>query len=152
MEKRDKCMIVVTVLLVLLLAFGLFYDRSKALIERTTPFKLEDREIVAIDKQGMMFYRRGYQAKIEIDEETANYCVNYLSEYYGCEGYILDSLKYGQELYDEMSKENIHPVPDLDTSLWILAMNDVENSKYQISYIIDYEIDQKMYLYIYFNR
>ncbi|MCQ2482047.1 MAG: hypothetical protein MJ153_00995 [Clostridia bacterium] len=152
MGKRDKIMIIITALLVILLAFGLFYDRSKALIERTTPFELGERKIVAIDKQGMMFYRRGYQAKIEIDEETANYCVEFLSQYYGCEGVLLDSLEYGTQLYDEMSKENIHPVPDLDTSLWILAMSDNENSKYQISYIIDYEVNQKMYLYIYFNR
>lgn len=152
MSKKDKSLIVVTILLVIVLIFGFVYDRKTALIARTTPFDIESGAIVAIEKQGMLFYRRGYQAKIQINQNLADYFVLQLADYYGYGGYVISGQEYLEELYEDMKNEAIYPVPLYDSSVWIQSMNDPNEPDVQLTYIIDYELGDKMYMYIYFNR
>lgn len=152
MTKKELTLVVVTILMVILLVVGFIYDRTPALIERTTPINLSDADIREANKVGMMFYRRSYQVKIKIDMDSANHLIEDLTAYYGYGGYVLTSEDYMTQLYNDMQNEPIHPYPGNMTSVWVLSMNDPQKNNYQLTYIIDYENDDSMYLFIYFNR
>lgn len=152
MSRKDFTLILVTIFMVILLIVGFIYDRTPALIERTTPIDMTDAKIVESNKVGMIFYRRSYQVKIKINEAIANELLEDLAAYYNYGGYVLTNEDYQAQLYEDMSTERIHPYPGNLTSVWVLSMNDPEKPNYQLTYIVDYENDDCMYLYIYFNR
>lgn len=152
MTKKDLTLISATIFMVILLIFGFIYDRTPALVERTTPLDMSGANIIEVNKVGMMLYRRSYQIKIKVDMAVANQIIDELAVYYNYGGYVLTSEDYMAQLYEDMQNEPIHPYPGIMTSVWVLSMNDPQKPNYQVTYIIDYENDNNMYLFVYFNR
>ena len=155
MSKKEKTLIAVTVVMLLLLAVCLFYDRTSALMARTLGYELpSDTKLVDIDKHGFMFYRVGYEAKVEINPENPEEILTVFVEKFGDSGTPLSYSDY--ELTANYMFENyysyvdIKPQPLDGTIIWMQEA-DLEGG-HHVLHFIDLEEGDRAYLYIYYVR
>jgi len=155
MSKKEKILVTVTLIMVILLVVCFVYDRTPALMGRTLDYTLpEDTRIVDIDKHGFMFYRVGYEAKVEINPENPEEILTLFVENYGDSGNPLSYSDY--EMTANYMFENyysyvdIKPQPLAGTIIWMHEA-DLEGG-HHVLHFIDLEEGDRAYLYIYYVR
>ncbi|MBR1796878.1 MAG: hypothetical protein IJ757_02540 [Clostridiales bacterium] len=155
MTKKEKNLIIVTVVMVLLLAVCALYDRSSALISRTLPYELPaDTKLVDIDKHGFMFYRVAYEAKIEIDPSNPEEILTCFVDGFGDSGDMISHAEFdsmSQYMYDNYySYVRIKPEPVTGSTIWL---HEAElPGGHSVIHFIDLEEGEHAYLYIYYVR
>ena len=153
--KKEKYLIVITVILVLILAFGFYYDRNSALIDRTNHIafsKDANLKLEKINKAGFLYARQSYEAKFRIlDNNWENY-FNAISKEYGAGGGLCGIDGYKLFETEALSKNTIKPQPKADAMVWILGVPIDNKTKQNVVYITDTEGDGNSYLYIYYSR
>lgn len=155
MEKKEKILVAVTILMVAILAACFYYDRNSALIHRTLPRDLpDDIKLVDIDKHGFMFYRVGYEAKYEIDPNNPEEMLIYFDQVFGQSGEMLSGYEY-QIMADYMfdnyySYVDLKPNPVSGTGVWMQEA-DIEGGHHVLNFIV-LEPGDHAYLYVYYTR
>ncbi len=155
MAKKDKILIAVTVIMLVILAVCFVYDRTPALMSRTLAYDLpEDTKVVDIDKHGFLFYRVAYEAKVEIDPENPEEILTCFVQGYGDSGRML-SMEEFTTMTDYMfenfySYTTMHPTPSEGSYIWMHEA-DTEDG-HHVLHFIDIEEGDHAYLYIYYVR
>lgn len=155
MKKNEKILLAVTVIMVLVLIVCLYFDRSSALLSRTLAYKLpEDTELVDIDKHGFMFYRVGYEAKVEINPYNPEEILTCFVQGYGDSGRMLSESEFAalsSYMFDNYySYVDLKPHPAPGSSVWMQEA-DIPGG-HHVLHFIDIETGDRAYLYIYYVR
>ena len=153
--KKERCLIAITVILVIILGIGFYYDRNSALIDRTNLIafsKDANLKLEKINKAGFLYARQSYEAKFRIvDNNWENY-FNLISKQYGAGGGVCGIEGYKQFESQALTKSTIKPQPKADAVIWILGTPIDNKTKQNVVYITDTEGDGNSYLYIYYSR
>lgn len=155
MKKKEKILVAVTVIMVLVLAVCAYFDRTSALMGRTLAYELPaDTKVVDIDKHGFLFYRVGYEAKVEINPENPEEILDLFTTCYGNTG---EQLSYSDfEATANYMFENFYsyvslkPQPLPGTGIWMQDSDTADG--HHILHFIDLEEGNHAYLYIYYVR
>lgn len=153
--KKEKILIVITVILVIILGFGFYYDRSSALVDRTNRVAFsqdENLKLVKINKVGFLFARQSYEAKFRIVNNNWQDYFASISTAYGGGGGLCKIAGYKEFESQALSKNTMKPKPKDDATIWILGTTLGSNTKQNVVYVIDTEVDGNSYLYIYYSR
>ncbi len=155
MSKKEKILVTVTVIMVLLLGVCLFYDRSSALMARTLAYELpSDTRLVDIDKHGFMFYRVGYEAKVEINPDNPEEILALFAQSYGNTGEQLSNSDFhttAEYMFNNYySYVSLKPQPLPGTGVWMQDSDTADG--HHILHFIDLEEGDHAYLYIYYVR
>ncbi|MBR3082459.1 MAG: hypothetical protein IKH06_06350 [Clostridiales bacterium] len=153
--KKERCLIAITVILVIILAIGFYYDRNSALIDRTNRIafsKDSNLKLEKINKVGFLYARQSYEAKFRIVDNKWGDYFNNISKQYGGGGGLCGYEGYKQFETQALSKNTIVPQPKADAVIWILGTPIDSKTKQNVVYIIDTEVDGNAYLYIYYSR
>ncbi len=154
-KKTDIILIVITVLLVIVLGVGFFYDRNSALLERTNYFAItgdDNLEIVNMNKVGFLYMRAAYEAKLRIKDGHADNYIIRIAQTYGGAGEMFDYEQYKQYEADVLNGVSLKPNPRADSFVWALAVRLEENSNKNIVYIVTLEGEGEAYIYMYYSR
>ena len=153
--KKESILIVITIILVIILGIGFYYDRSSALIDRTNAVKFSqdsNLKLEKINKTGFLFARQSYEAKYRIlDNKWDNY-FGIISQAYGGGGGLCGIEGYKQFESQALTKVSLKPVPKADATMWILGSKLGKDTAQNVVYVIDTEDDGNSYLYIYYSR
>ena len=154
-QKKEKILVAVTVVMVVILIAGFIYDRTPALLKRTLNYKLpEDTRVVDIDKHGFLFYRVGYEAKVEINAYNPEEILTCFVQGYDYSGEMLERSVYdavSSEIFSEYySYAKIKPDPAPGSSVWMMEITTEEG--HRILHFMDIEEGDHAYLYIYYVR
>lgn len=155
MKKKEKILVVVTVVMLVILAVCVVYDRTPALMRRTLAYELpEDTKLVDIDKHGFLFYRVAYEAKVEIDPENPEEILTCFVQGYGDSGRMLTMEEFTtmtDYMYENFySYTSLHPTPSAGSYIWMQEA-DTEDG-HHVLHFIDIEDEDHAYLYIYYVR
>ena len=156
MKPKEKILVFITVMMVVILLAAAFYDRSPALLRRTLAYELpDDVKLVDIDKHGFMFYRVGYEAKFEINPENPEEILSCFLDGYDFSGSMLSYNEYKgleTELFSDSmySYVKLRPDPVAGSGVW--SMEVITEDDHDILHFIDLEEGEHSYLYIYYVR
>lgn len=155
MKKKEKILVAVTVIMLVILAVCVVYDRTPALMSRTLAYDLpEDTKVVDIDKHGFLFYRVAYEAKVEIDPNNPEEILTCFVQGYGDSGRMLSHEEFTtmtDYMYENFySYTNLHPTPSEGSYIWMQEA-DTEDG-HHVLHFIDIEDEDHAYLYIYYVR
>lgn len=154
-KKTDTILIVITLILVIVLAVGFFYDRDSALLDRTNRYSFstdENLKVDKIEKAGFLYARAAYEARVKILDGKSDEYICRLAYTYGYEGQIFDSEQFKQYKADVLNKVTIQPNPSEGSFIWVLGAPLEENSTKNIVYIVDIEGPGEAYIYLYYSR
>lgn len=155
LKKRELILIVVTVILVIVLGVGFYYDRNSALIARTNLIDFSqdpNLELVKMNKVGFLFARQYYEARIKIKDKDWEKYFELISSAYGGGGGICGIDGYKQFEASALQKASIKPNPKSDGLIWILGSTLGSDTTMNVVYVIAEENDGNPYLYIYYSR
>lgn len=155
LNKKEKILIFITVVLVLILAFGFYYDRSSALIDRTNAVKFSqdaNLKLEKINKTGFLFVRQSYEAKFRIVNNQWQDYFGLISKAYGGGGGFCTIEGYKEFESQALTKNALKPQPKADATVWIMGAKLGPDTTKNVVYIIDTEADGNAYLYIYYSR
>lgn len=155
MKKRETILIVVTVILVIILGIGFYYDRTSALLDRTNAVPISsdpNLQLEKINKAGFLFARSAYEAKFKITNNDYENYINVLSIGYGGGGGYCGLDGYNQFAEKALAKASLKPQPKSDAVIWILGSKLGNDTEQNVVYIIDQEADGKSYLFVYYSR
>ena len=155
MQKKEKILVAITAVFVIVLIVCLFYDRTSALMDRTLRYKLpEDTKIVDVDKHGFLFYRVSYEVKVEIDPENPEEILTCFVQGYDDSGRMLDREEFEvmtTYMFDNFySYVDLRPNPAPGSYVWMMEADTSEG--HHVLHFIDVESDDRAYLYIYWVR
>ena len=153
--KKEAILIVITIILVIILGIGFYYDRSSALIDRTNRVAFsqdQNLRLEKINKAGFLYMRQSYEAKFRIlDNQWENY-FEIISNAYGGGGGLCALEGYKQFESQTLTKNTLKPAPKSDALIWILGSKLGSDTAQNVVYVIDTEVDGNSYLYIYYSR
>lgn len=151
MSKKDKRLIVITIILVIVLIAGFIWDKNSYVLDRTldTPIS-SDMEIKSVKKFGFMFYRKAYQAKIAISPDIAQAKLDEIALTVKEPPEVLSYDEFQKYKEESFNKELLIPNPMLGTEVAIIKSVTSKND--YATYMIDIESDTEAYIYIYFAR
>lgn len=155
LTKKEAILIVITVILVIILGIGFFYDRNSALIDRTNAVafsKDSNLKLEKMNKAGFLFARQSYEAKYRIVDNKWDIYFGRISQAYGGGGGLCGIEGYKQFESQALVKASIKPVPKADATIWILGSKLGKDTTENVVYVIDTEGDGNSYLYIYYSR
>ena len=155
LKKREVFLIAVTVVLVIVLGIGFYYDRSSALIDRTNLIKFSqdpNLKLEKINKAGFLFSRQYYEAKFKIQDQQWDKYFDVISNAYGGGGGVtnIDGYKAFEE--SVLQKASLKANPKSDGVIWILGSTLGSDTTMNVVYVIAEEVDGNPYLYIYYSR
>ncbi|MCR5201300.1 MAG: hypothetical protein K6C38_09330 [Saccharofermentans sp.] len=155
MEKKEKILVAVTILMVAILAACFYYDRNSALIHRTLPYKLpDDVKLVDIDKHGFLFYRVSYEAKYEINAYNPEEILTFFVQAYGDSGQMLSNSDYqtmaAYMFENYYSYVDLKPNPAPGSGVWMQEA-DLVGGHHVLNFIV-LEPNEHAYLYVYYTR
>ncbi len=149
-SKRDKILIVVTVVLLLVLAGSFIYDRNDFVLARTLKIEMtDDMKVVSMSKYGVMFYRKAYQARIRTDIDKAEEKLEQIATTYNAGVEIYDYEAYKQFASETFQKEIIRPEPVVGTEVAVVKATDGDHL---VTFMMDVETDSDAFIYVYYNR
>ena len=155
LKKRELILIAVTVILVIVLGIGFYYDRTSALLDRTNALELSqdpNLKLEKINKVGFLFARQSYEARFRIVNNKWETYYTVISSAYGGGGGFCKIDGYKQYEEQALSKATIKPQPKSDAVIWIMGSKLGKDTDQGIVYIIDQEADGNSYLYLYYSR
>ncbi|MBO4638078.1 MAG: hypothetical protein J5685_13175 [Clostridiales bacterium] len=148
---RDKILIGLTVILLIILGVVFWYDRNSAVLERTLPYQLtDDMKIVEMNKHGSLFARSSYEVKIRISHEDPESVMDMISEAYDFGGGFIGPEEYADFSNGLFDGFRIRPNPEPNTFIWVMSAKD--EGYHEVTHIICSESATDAYLYIYYNR
>ena len=155
MQKKEKILVAVTVITLVLLIVCAFYDRSSALLDRTLAYRLPaDTKLVDMDKHGFMFYRVAYEARVEIDPENPEELLTCFVEAYGDSGQMISGEEFTtmtEYMYNNYySYVKLKPSPAPGSYVWMQESDTPDG--HHVIHFIDLEAGDHAYLYIYYVR
>ncbi len=155
MQKKEKTLVAVTIVMVAILIVCLIYDRNSAVLRRTLPYSLPaDTKLVDMDKHGFMFYRVGYEARVEIDPNNPEELLTCFFDAFGDAGEMLSGEDFAaMENYmfeHYYSYADIRPAPAPGSHVWMQEA-DIGDG-HHVLHFIDIEAGDHAYLYIYYVR
>lgn len=150
MSKKDKILIVVTVVLLVALVGGFVWDYNKFVLKRTLKIEItEDMDIISMKKVGILYYRRAYETRIRIPRDNAENVLNDISQAYECEADVMpynDYLTFAQQTFQ---KELVQPAPEANTEVAVIQATDGDHL---VTFMIDVENSNDAFVYIYYYR
>lgn len=151
MNKKDKILIVVTVILIAVLAFGIIWDLNTFVFKRTLDTEItEDMEVISMKKYGMLFYRKAYEARIRVDRDKLKEKLEYTYQVYGGESEVYSYTDYLTFAADTFGKELLKPDPEANTEVAVIK---TFNSKGDyVTFMFDVENETDGFIYIYYSR
>lgn len=155
LKKRELFLIAVTVILVIILGIGFYYDRSSALIDRTNRVEFSkdpNLKLEKINKAGFLFDRQYYEAKFRIQDNQWEKYFNVIGNAYGVGGGITNLEGYKAFETSVLQKASLKPNPKSDGTIWIFGTTLGSNTTMNVVYVIAEEVDGNSYLYIYYSR
>ncbi len=155
LSKKEKILIFVTIVLVIVLAVGFYYDRSYALIDRTNYVvvsKDSNLKLEKINKTGFLYCRQSYEAKFRIINNKWEPYYDMISKAYGGGGGFCTIEGYKEFESQALTKNALKPQPKADATVWIMGAKLGPDTTKNVVYIIDTEADGNAYLYIYYSR
>lgn len=155
MSKKEKILVTVTTVMVIIMIACFVYDRTPALMSRTLAYTLpEDTKLVDIDKHGFLFYRVAYEAKVEIDANNPEELLTLFVQAYGDSGRMLSMEEYTtmtDYMFDNFySYTKMHPSPAPGSYIWMQEADTADG--HHVLHFIDIEEGDRAYLYIYYVR
>lgn len=148
--KKDKILVVVTIVLLLVLAASFVWDRNTFVLQRTLKIEMtDDMELISMSKYGVMFYRKAYQARIRIDRDIAEQKLDMIVNTYGTDPEIMDYDSYKEFADKTFQKEILRPAPLVGTEVAVIKALDGEH---QVTFMIDVENDTDAFIYVYYHR
>ena len=154
-KKKDKVLIAITVIVVIRLGIGFYYDRNSALLDRTNAVNISqdsNLKLLKINKVGFLFARQSYEARFRIVDNNWEKYFDSFSTAYGGGGGICGIEGYKQFESQTLTKNALVPKPKADAIIWILGSKLGKDTEKNVVYIIDQEGDGNAYLYIYYSR
>ena len=154
-SKKEKILIAVTVILVIILGIGFYYDRNSALLDRTNRVAIStdaNLRLDKINKAGFLYMRQSYEARFRIVDNNTEKYFEILSKAYGAGGGFCAIDGYKEYETQALAKNTIKPKPKADAIIWIMGAPIDNKTKQNVVYIIDTEGDGNAYLYIYYSR
>lgn len=152
--KKEGILIFVTVVLVIVMGIGFYYDRTSALLDRTNAVPIAsdpNLQLEKINKAGFLFARQYYEARFRIaDNDYENY-INVLSIAYGGGGGYCNLEGYKDFAAKALPKSSLKPDPKSDSIIWIMGSKLGKDTEQNVVYIIDQE-NMGTYLYVYYSR
>lgn len=155
LKKKEIVLIFITVILVIVMGVGFYYDRSSALIARTNAVPIAEDpnlRLEKINKAGFLFMRQYYEAKFRIMNNDLENYINVLSIGYGGGGGYCGIDGYNQYAEQALTKASIKPQPKSGAIIWIMGSKLGKDTEKNVVYIIDEEPDGNAYLYVYYSR
>ncbi len=156
-SKRERTMVIATIVLAIILLISAIYDRNSALLKRTLAYELpEGAKIVKVEKHGFAFYRVGYEAKIAVDPSRPEAVLQCFVDGYDFSGSMMSESEF-QEVYDYLFGEdgqfdyvNLKPSPATGSRVWMCEV--ITEDEHTIVQFLDIESGDQAYLYIYYVR
>ncbi len=150
-SKKDTILIIVTIVLVIALAAGLFYDRNTAVFDRTLKIeRTEDMKILHMYKSGIMFYRNSYQAQVQIPTSRLGDFVTLVMNSYDFEPELYNYEDFVEQFSDVFASATIRPNPDPQSQIVILRGTDSDGNT--VTFVVSIEGESIAFVYIYFTR
>lgn len=155
MKRKEKILVAVTVIMVIILIVCFYFDRSSALLSRTLAYDLpSDVKLVDIDKHGFLFYRVAYEARFEINPENPEEILTCFVEGYNDSGRMLSQEEFDimteamyQNYYDYV---DLKPNPAPGSYVWFQEADTPDG--HHVMHFMDTEEGEHAYLYIYYVR
>ena len=155
LKKREVILIAVTVILVIVMGIGFYYDRNSALIDRTNLIKFSEDPNLKLEKMnkvGFLFARQYYEARFRIVDNNWEPYFKLISQAYGGGGGITGIDGYRQFEKNALQKANIKPNPKDGGLVWIFGSTLGSDTTMNVVYVVAEEPDGSPYLYIYYSR
>lgn len=156
-SKRERTMVIATIILAIVLVISAIYDRNSALLKRTLAYELpEGARIVKVEKHGFAFYRVGYEAKIEVNPENPEEVLKCFVEGYDFSGGMMTGNEYqrmSELIFGEdgqFNYVNLRPDPAVGSGVWVCEV--ITEDEHTILQMLDIEDGDHSYLYIYYIR
>lgn len=150
MSKKDKILIVVTVVLLIVLIGGFVWDYNKFVLDRTLKIEItDDMKVVAMNKVGILYYRKAYEAKIQIPAERAEDMLNVIANNYEGELNIMDFDSFQEYAAGLFNSEVLKPSPMYGTEVAEIRAVDGDHD---VTFFIDIETETDAYIYVYYLR
>lgn len=155
MKTKEKILVAVTIIMVIILIVCFYFDRSSALLARTLAYDLpSDVRLVDIDKHGFLFYRVGYEAKFEVDAGNPEEILTCFVQGYEDSGRMLSREEFDlmtSAMYENYySYVDIKPSPAPGSNIWFQEAETPEG--HHVLHFLDIEEGDQAYLYIYYVR
>ena len=153
MKKKEKILVVITIVLIGLLIWGFIYDRDSAVLERTIPdiVNSDDIELVTMKKYGMMLHRVAYEAKFTITEgHEPDEVWARLSSNYDFSGSWLSYEEFQGFADENLKSYSYIPKPAAGSGAYVMAIEDSEG--HHVCQVMDIENGDDVYLYIYYTN
>lgn len=156
-SKRERTMIIATIVLAVILLISAVYDRNSALLKRTLAYELpEGSKIVKMEKHGFAFYRVGYEARVAVDAAHPEEVLQCFVDGYDFSGSMMTEGEY-QEMSEYLFGEdgqfdyvNLRPNPAAGSRVWMCEV--ITEDEHTIVQFLDIEAGDQAYLYIYYVR
>lgn len=155
LKKRELILIIITVILVIVLGVGFYYDRTSALLDRTNAVDIShdaNLKLEKMNKVGFLFERQSYEARFRILNNNWESYFYTISAAYGGGGGFCGIDAYKQFEGQTLTKVTIKPQPKSDAIIWILGSKLGKDTEKNVVYILDQENDGNSYLYVYYSR
>ncbi|MCQ2515924.1 MAG: hypothetical protein MJ094_03585 [Saccharofermentans sp.] len=156
-NRRERILIITTIVLALFMIGCFIYDSSKNLLKRTLAYELPQyAKVVEIDKHGFSFYRVGYEAKVLVDANNPEDILACFVNGYDFSGSMMSYQEY-QEISEllfgedgQLSYADIVPNPASGSGVWMCEV--ITEEGHTIVQLLDIENSDDSYLYIYYIR
>ena len=153
MNKKDKILIVVTVILLIVLAFGFVWDSNSLMLKRTLDIEISEDEgmdVISVKKYGMLLYRKAYEARIKVDRDGLEHQLYHIIDAYGTEPVVYSYEEYAKFAEETFKGELLKPSPEAGTEVAVVKTFS-ENGDY-VTFMLDVENETDGFLYIYYSR
>ena len=151
MNKKDKILIVVTVILMAVLAFGIVWDLDTFVLKRSLDTEItEDMKVISMKKYGMLFYRKAYEARIRVDRDKLKEKLEYTYQEYGGESEVYSYTDYIAFAADTFGSELLTPAPEVNTEVAVIKT--VNSKGDYVTFMFDVENETDGFIYIYYSR
>ena len=150
MSKKDKILIVITIILVAVLIGGFVWDYNGFLLKRTLKIEItDDMDIISMNKAGTLFYRKAYEARIKLPREKAEDELNLIVQTYGADAEIMDDHEFSHFAEESFKSELLKPQPVTGTEVAVVKATDGDDL---VTFMMDVENESDAFIYVYYYR
>ena len=151
MNKKDKILIVVTSILMIVLIGSYIWDINKFVLKRTMDIEVtEEMNVISMKKYGLLFYRKAYEARIQLPRENAEAKLTDIAAKYGMAPEVYSYEDYQTFAAQTFKSEILKPEPQVGTEVAVLKTFNADGD--YITYMMDVENDTDAFIYVYYSR
>ena len=150
MSKKDKILIVITIILVAVLIGGFVWDYNGFLLKRTLKIEItDDMDVISMNKAGTLFYRKAYEARIKLPREKAEDELNLIIQTYGADPEIMSDVDFAHFADESFKSELLKPQPVSGTEVAVVKATDGDDL---VTFMMDVENELDAFIYVYYYR